>query len=91
MPRKERKVERANEEERPPCEWCGSKNVVPILYGYPGPQINDELERYEREHKEPPYELGGCLVTDNDPIWFCRSCRKPFGYPKGGETPENET
>lgn len=43
------------------------KNVVPIVYGYPGPGL---MEKYEKGE----VMLGGCIVTGKDPKWYCRIC-----------------
>jgi hypothetical protein len=52
----------------PPCPECGSsEGVVPIIYGYPGEELVEAAERGE-------VKLGGCIVTGDDPGWYCKSC-----------------
>ena len=60
---------------RPVCPKCGSSDVVPIVYGYPLPEMMEAAERGE-------IELGGCCVTDEDPTLYCKACGVPFGAPK---------
>ena len=51
----------------PACPQCGSAEVVPIIYGFPGPELAEESERGK-------VELGGCVVSDDDPRWCCKRC-----------------
>ena len=53
----------------PSCPKCSTaKDVVPIEYGYPG----EDLWEHEQSGK---VRLGGCMVMDGDPEWFCNACR----------------
>ena len=52
----------------PYCPQCKSKNTVPIVYG-----LIDDFGQDEDED-EGDYELGGCVVTDNDPDYSCKDC-----------------
>ncbi len=54
------------------CPGCGSRNVIPIVYGLPGPELLDEAERGE-------VKLGGCGVADGLPTCLCPSCGKEWG------------
>lgn len=49
------------------CPNCKKENTVPIVYGL----IFDIMPN---EEDEEDYEAGGCVVTDNDPDYFCRDC-----------------
>ena len=49
------------------CPQCNKENTVPIVYGL----IFDIMPN---EEDEEDYEAGGCVVTDNDPDYFCRDC-----------------
>ena len=51
----------------PQCGECGSVNVVPIVFGYPGPEM-------WKTHEAGEIQLGGCIVTGNDPDWHCKDC-----------------
>jgi len=52
---------------KPKCPNCGSKNVIPIVYGLP------EHEAFERE-KRGEIILGGCLIDFDSPNWHCKDC-----------------
>ncbi len=60
---------RADVDEAPPaCPKCGSsENVVPIVYGYPSAELMAAAERGE-------VKLGGCVITGDDPQWYCKAC-----------------
>jgi hypothetical protein len=46
----------------PPCPSCGADKTLHVRYGLPaGPTPPGEWE-------------GGCIVTGNDPDWFCAAC-----------------
>ncbi len=49
------------------CPVCGSKKVVPILWGLPS-------EEGGRRAHDGEVVLGGCCVSDRDPSWQCRNC-----------------
>jgi len=53
------------------CPRCGSAEVIPIVYGLPGPGLVRDCEAGE-------VELGGCCVYDNMPTCRCRACG--FGW-----------
>ena len=52
---------------KPRCPSCGSHRVIPIVYGMPGAELAEASERGE-------VQLGGCVVTDHDPVWHCKAC-----------------
>ena len=58
------------------CLECGSKRIAKILYGMPA--FSDELER---DIKSGKIVLGGCVITDEDPIWQCVDCGKSYFKP----------
>jgi hypothetical protein len=54
------------------CPKCCSENdVIPILYGMPGPDMVIEEEAGK-------IKLGGCLICDENPQWFCKKCDIKF-------------
>jgi hypothetical protein len=53
--------------EKPACPECGSHDVLPIVYGLPGPELEARAVRGE-------VVLGGCIVYDNAPDLGCKSC-----------------
>jgi len=63
-----KKRQRMNTE---PCAECGSLDVVPILYGYPGPGMMDAAEQGR-------IALGGCCVGERDPQKQCNACGSQF-------------
>jgi len=50
------------------CPACGSPNVVRIMYGMPS---------YEAflDSKAGKIILGGCVMSENSPIWGCIDCK----------------
>lgn len=56
------------------CPTCGSLDVVPILYGLPGPEMMDAAEKGK-------IELGGCCISDDDPQKQCKACGTQFDLP----------
>ncbi len=53
------------------CPKCGSNNSMKILYGEP----NGEAIMLEVEGK---IKLGGCLITDISPEYFCKDCENEW-------------
>ncbi len=49
------------------CPQCGSRSVVPILYGYP---TEDSINKAHRGE----LHMGGCMVTGDDPELSCNEC-----------------
>lgn len=58
------------------CPRCGSKKTAKILYGMPvmSPELEEQLNRGD-------VVLGGCCITDCDPVYHCNKCKKDFGAP----------
>ena len=58
---------------RPPeCPQCGSAEVIPIVYGFPGHRMLEKAKRGQ-------IALGGCVISGDDPQWQCSSCRHSWG------------
>jgi transposase-like protein len=62
------------------CPQCGSKAVVPIVYGLPGERLMARLAAGE-------VRLGGCGVGPRDPEFHCKACGNDWrvsepGYPR---------
>lgn len=51
-----------NEMVGPACGNCDNQ-TTPILYGMPGEDFD-----FDR------FEVGGCIVSESDPVWLCRKC-----------------
>ena len=49
------------------CPRCGSEDVLPIVYGYPGPDLVEESIAGK-------VKLGGCLVGPDSPEFHCEAC-----------------
>ena len=47
------------------CPKGHSDQIIPIVYGYPGPKLM-------REANECKVKLGGCIVQESDPKWYCK-------------------
>ena len=61
------------------CPRCKSARVVTIVYGLPGMEAFEEAQAGE-------IVLGGCEVTDDDPLWQCLDCdAKIFKYNRFNE------
>jgi hypothetical protein len=61
------------------CPKCKSDNILKIEYGLPMDADTDT-----------GVYLGGCCVTDNDPIWHCASCRWQWGNGSEGAYCEDD-
>ena len=51
--------------------YCGSEEIARILYGY--------VLGWENSDKD--CILGGCVVSGNDPRYYCHECEEGFGKP----------
>ena len=50
------------------CPKCGTKNIVPIQYGYPTPEAVEDS-------KKNKVHFGGCTVdVFNQPNFHCNDC-----------------
>ena len=70
------------------CPSCGSARVASILYGLPrfDPELRADLDADR-------VILGGCSVSDGDPIWMCLVCKTSWGrwvWRSAGAAPGNE-
>lgn len=52
---------------KPVCPFCGSRIIIPIAYGFPGPDV-------EEKSKKGKVILGGCMVWENQPQSHCNDC-----------------
>ena len=50
------------------CPRCGAQDVLPIVYGYPGPELTEASMAGK-------VALGGCVLGSNPPDRLCQSCR----------------
>ncbi|MBP5312370.1 MAG: hypothetical protein J6112_06015 [Clostridia bacterium] len=56
------------------CPKCGSKDIIPILYGMPSYEVLKEVD-------EGKLKLGGCVISGTEPRYYCQSCKKNRCYP----------
>lgn len=63
------------------CPVCKASTIATILFGLPAgsAKLFDDLDTGK-------IVLGGCCVTDDDPVWQCTSCHTPI-YRKGRNAP----
>ena len=61
-----------NQNNKPKCPKCSSKDsVVRIAYGLPGNEMR-------KESVEGKIVLGGCIVKEDAPDWYCKECDNDF-------------
>lgn len=55
------------------CPVCQSKRIAKILWGFPdfSEQLKDDLDAGK-------IALGGCCISDDDPVWRCADCHTNF-------------
>jgi hypothetical protein len=56
------------------CPSCSSKNVAEILRGMPGMS-----KGFSRVHDSNQIKLGGCIIEDGQPEWYCNECEHEWG------------
>lgn len=50
------------------CPKCSSDMVIPIEYGMPSPEMQEE-------YNAGKIQLGGCMVDPKNPEWHCKRCK----------------
>jgi DNA-directed RNA polymerase subunit RPC12/RpoP len=55
------------------CPKCGSKSLARLAYGNPV-----MCDRLKEEIKSGKTVLGGCRVSELDPVWICTKCETKF-------------
>ena len=56
----------------PVCPSCGSRQVVQIVYGFPGEDLLSEAAAGR-------VVLGGCIVREEAPTRSCKACGHEWG------------
>ena len=51
------------------CPQCGSTKIADILYGLP-----DYSPEFEKRIEDGKIALGGCCISNDDPVWKCVEC-----------------
>jgi len=61
------------------CPSCRQTVVpIPIAYGYPSADLFEDADAGR-------VQLGGCVVTGDDPEWACPACKAPLFADEGHE------
>jgi hypothetical protein len=69
------------------CPKCGEKEkITKLIYGYVIPS-----KGLKKEIKEKKVRLMGCIVTGNDPDYYCRNCKSYFGLRYNGNFEKQKT
>lgn len=53
------------------CPQCQSKKLIQVVYGYPDPELMEQIKRGE-------VTSGGCFVGEFSPNWHCKNCGLEF-------------
>jgi hypothetical protein len=57
------------------CEFCGSRETVPIIYGLIRPEHRREVVmRLEKKYGKGGYVFEGCFITGNK--IYCKKCKR---------------
>ena len=59
-----------SQEQKLLCPNCNNK-LIPIIYGMPDSDIGQKAMNGE-------VFLGGCMISDKDPIYHCNNCRRSY-------------
>ena len=66
------RILKIKQKNKPKCPQCSSNiNVVEIKYGFPGLEMQDEAAKGQ-------IELGGCVIDEDAPDWYCKECENHF-------------
>lgn len=66
------KEAKRTDHERPKhCPRCQSTDIVPIVYGLPGPELLDEA-------RAGKIALGGCCIDQGSSDYQCRACGRSW-------------
>jgi len=57
------------------CPSCKSNNVVPIAYGLPGFEMQEEAIKGK-------IHLGGCVIEEGAPDFHCNDCEHKWEVPE---------
>src|SRR5690625_1440041 len=65
------------------CFTCGSLDVAKIIYGYPTADAFKEQE-------EGKIKLGGCVISEDNPVYHCNQCEKQWTADEAIDAAYNE-
>ena len=60
------------------CPKCSSDLVVPIMYGMPGPEM-------QQDYFDGKIKLGGCGMSEENPDYHCKDCNYEWQRGKRNE------
>jgi len=71
------------------CPFCNSDKVRKFVYGLIKFKSEEDEKIFLKE-----YALGGCKISDDNPMFRCDNCKKDFGFrekklPSNQEEPLN--
>jgi hypothetical protein len=64
-----------------PDLWRGSREAV--LWGMPDPNVFEAIDAGDID-----IEIGGCIISEEEPKYRCRECGSSFGHDRSGNEPE---
>lgn len=67
MPGKTGRRKTTRAKKRPVCPLCRSHKVIPIIYGFPSPEMQKALRRRQAV-------LNSCQTWEGQPEWHCNEC-----------------
>ena len=50
------------------CPRCKGKNIAKLIWGLPSCKFLEEMDKEENKNK---YQLRGCIVSGDDPEFYC--------------------
>lgn len=68
------------------CEFCGSKNTIPIIYGL----VHFEGKQALGISRDGKKYYGGCVINENSPSLYCKKCHRKFGNYASSEMIDTE-
>ena len=63
--------------EKQTCPNCKGTNIAQLVWGLPSCKFLEEMDKEENKDK---YELRGCVVSGDDPEFYCNDCGEEFGH-----------
>ena len=60
------------------CPKCSKDNIVPIRYGMPGSEM-------QNDYYKGKIELGGCVLDEESPNYHCKDCKYEWQRGKRNE------
>ena len=61
--------------EKQTCPNCKGTNIAQLVWGLPCSEFLEEMEKEKNKNK---YQLRGCVVSGDDPEFYCNDCGEEF-------------